>query len=97
MSVRLINALNAKTCLDLGFFFNYTPGFGGNMKGAIIYYLNIGQLPPVKVDAYIKKQTKGLKVFIQKLKQKDLEFIVIPTRDRATSMEVLPLTNAFGL
>lgn len=60
-----------------------------NIKGLLVIYINVGQLPPFKAEAFVERikdqtdltQTKQI-----------CEVIYIPTRDRPTSVEYI----AFG-
>lgn len=56
------------------------------MKERIIYYINVGQLPPHVVDVYIDRFKKQLNKY--SLLHKDLEEYFIPVRNEETRIEV---------
>lgn len=61
------------------------------VKGLLVVYLNVGQLPPVKAEAMAAKyREKFLSEVPESLKGR--EFIIIPTRERVTEVVYLPFS-----
>jgi hypothetical protein len=61
------------------------------MTEKIVYYINVGQLPPYRVEAYMERMKEQLNK--NRTLNKDLEEYFIPVRDENTRIEVFTKSN----
>ena len=58
-----------------------------NIKGLLVIYVNVGQLPPYKAEAFVERLKDSIDLSATK---RVCEVIYIPTRDRPTGVEYIP-------
>lgn len=60
------------------------------LAGVIVFYVNVGMLPPKKGEEFVKTYKKNLKDegFLDKMKENGYEVIFVPNRD-VTHVELL--------
>ena len=56
-------------------------------KGLLVIYVNIGQLPPFKANAFVEKMKESANL---EATRKVCDILYIPVRDRPTKVEYIP-------
>ena len=70
----------------------YKPGdrfyepVNANAKGLLVFYVNVGQLPPFKAEAFIERMKDKFR--LEEVK-KVCEVVYIPVRDQKTKVEYI--------
>jgi hypothetical protein len=66
------------------------------IKGMLVFYIDVGQLPPFKAEAFVErwKDNCSRDGFFEKLKAQGYEMIFIPVRPNSqTRVEMVPLSK----
>lgn len=63
------------------------------LKGILVFYVNVGQLPPEKAIDFVNKVKNNTNVrrISARLAKQDYEMLWLPIREGQTRMEVMPL------
>lgn len=59
----------------------------GRLQGILCFYINVGQLPPLKAEAFIERVKAGMD--LSRLK-KQVEVFFLPVREGRTKVEYIP-------
>lgn len=63
-------------------------------KGMMVFYIDVGQLPPYKAEAFVERWKDTCKKQTKKLRKSGIESIWIPVRPNSqTCVEFLPMTE----
>lgn len=61
------------------------------LKGAVIFYIDVGSLPPVNAEAFIDRIKERTSAFINDLNINGYRTVFLPVRNSQTRVEYLPL------
>ncbi len=64
------------------------PDGHGEMKGVVIFYINVGQMPPYNADKFVARYKKAYEVAFKHMPP-DYAVIYVPVRTESTRVETL--------
>lgn len=66
------------------------------MKGIIVFYIEVGTLPPAKAEMFIERVKAQNKEIIEKLKADNYEALFVPLRPNSnTRVDFIPLDGFY--